>query len=463
MTTLKNEIDAIFRAYDIRGIVDESLTVDLVYNIGRALGTEATKFGCATIVVGRDGRVSSPQLAKALIDGIITTGVNALDIGLVPTPALYFAAYHTQGKSGVMITGSHNPANYNGLKMVINGETLSDHRIQDLKHCIQEHRYHIANTGKVEHNTELVESYISAICDDVKLAKPLKIALDCGNGAASELAPDLFKRLGCEVIELFCEIDGTFPNHHPDPSKPENVADLIQAVKQNNADVGIAFDGDADRLGVIDSNGNIIWADRQMMAFAKDVLNEKPSQKIVYDVKCSRHLTTQIAQFGGEPVMWKTGHSFMKNKLKETGAALAGEMSGHIFFNDRWFGFDDALYSAARMLAILARDTRDSASVFTDFPNSVNTPELNVSLKEGESADFMRQLIEKANFPDANLITIDGLRVEFSNSWGLVRASNTTPSLVIRFEADTQEALQHIQTQFRELMIAVKSDIKLPF
>jgi phosphomannomutase / phosphoglucomutase len=453
---------AIFRAYDIRGIVGKTLTKEVVYDIGRALGTEARKHGCGTIVVGRDGRTSSPYLAEALADGIMATGQNVLDIGMVPTPVLYFVARHTEGQCGVMITGSHNPANYNGLKMVINGETLAGDRIQQLKQCIIDQAY-AKGDGSLERNTQLANEYIGAIAEDIHIGRPMRVVLDCGNGVAGELGPVLLRTIGCEVIELFCDVDGTFPNHHPDPSKPDNLADLISSVKHYQADLGIAFDGDGDRLGVIDSNGKIIWPDRQMMLFAKDVLASKPGAEIIYDVKCSRHLATQIVKHGGRPVMWKTGHSFMKAKLKETGAKLAGEMSGHIFFNDRWFGFDDALYSAARLIEILSADTRTSAAVFADFPDSINTPELNIELAEGENFQFIDRLFSSANFTGGKVTNIDGMRVDFSNGWGLVRASNTTPSLVIRFEADTKAALNDIQAQFRQIMQTIKPDIALPF
>jgi phosphomannomutase/phosphoglucomutase len=453
---------AIFRAYDIRGIVGKTLTKEVVYDIGRALGTEARKHGCGTIVVGRDGRTSSPYLAEALADGIMATGQNVLDIGMVPTPVLYFVARHTEGQCGVMITGSHNPADYNGLKMVINGETLAGDRIQQLKQCIIDQAY-AKGDGSLERNTQLANEYIGAIAEDIHIGRPMRVVLDCGNGVAGELGPILLRTIGCEVIELFCDVDGTFPNHHPDPSKPDNLADLISSVKHYQADLGIAFDGDGDRLGVIDSNGKIIWPDRQMMLFAKDVLASTPGAEIIYDVKCSRHLTTQIVKHGGRPVMWKTGHSFMKAKLKETGAKLAGEMSGHIFFNDRWFGFDDALYSAARLIEILSADTRSSAAVFADFPDSVNTPELNIELAEGENFQFIDRLFSSANFTGGKVTNIDGMRVDFANGWGLVRASNTTPSLVIRFEADTKAALNDIQAQFRQIMQTIKPDIALPF
>jgi phosphomannomutase/phosphoglucomutase len=454
---------AIFRAYDIRGVVGKTLTKEMVYDIGRALGTQAKEHGCKTLVVGRDGRVSSPALAEAMIKGIVTTGLNVLDIGMVPTPVLYFVARHTEGRSGVMITGSHNPADYNGLKMVINGETLAGDKIQQLKTCIDNQAYAKGAPGSIEQNTQFSNEYVGIISEDVKVARPMTIVLDCGNGVAGELGPMLLKTLGCNVTELFCDIDGTFPNHHPDPSNPKNLTELIATVKHYKADIGIAFDGDGDRLGVVDSSGKIIWPDRQMMLFAKDVLAAKPGSEIIYDVKCSRHLTDQITKYGGRPTMWKTGHSLMKAKLKETGAKLAGEMSGHIYFNDRWFGFDDALYSAARLIEILSRDARSSAEVFADFPDSVNTPELNVALEEGENFPFIEKLLAEAAFDGGKITNIDGMRVDFPNGWGLVRASNTTPSLVIRFEADSEATMRGIQEQFRQLMTKIKADIELPF
>ncbi len=453
----------IFRAYDIRGIVGKTLTKEVVYDIGRALGTQAKEQGSKIIVVGRDGRTSSPALAEALAKGIIATGLNVLDIGMVPTPVLYFVARHTEGRCGVMITGSHNPADYNGLKMVINGETLANEKIQQLKTCIANQAYATGTPGSIEQNSQFSNEYLGVISEDVHVGRPMKVVLDCGNGVAGELGPKLLKLLGCEVQELFCDIDGSFPNHHPDPSNPKNLVELIATVKHYKADIGIAFDGDGDRLGVVDSDGKIIWPDRQMMLFAKDVLASKPGSEIIYDVKCSRHLTDQITKFGGRPTMWKTGHSLMKAKLKETGAKLAGEMSGHIFFNDRWFGFDDALYSAARLLEILSKDARSSAEVFADFPDSINTPELNVALEEGENFTFIDSLFKAANFTDGKITDIDGMRVDFPNGWGLVRASNTTPSLVIRFEGDSEAAMRGIQEQFRQLMKQVKPDIVLPF
>ncbi|TRW95592.1 phosphomannomutase/phosphoglucomutase [Candidatus Methylobacter oryzae] len=453
----------IFKAYDIRGIVGKTLTKDVVYDIGRALGTITKEHGCKTIVVGQDGRTSSPALAEALIQGIITTGVNVLDIGMTPTPVLYFVARHTEGRSGVMVTGSHNPADYNGLKMVVNGETLADEKIQQLKTCIDNQAFTTGKPGSVEQNGTFSNEYMGIISEDIRIARPMSVVLDCGNGVAGKLGPMLLKTLGCDVKELFCDIDGTFPNHHPDPSNPKNLSELIATVKHYKADIGIAFDGDGDRLGVVDSNGKIIWPDRQMMLFAKDVLASKPGAEVIYDVKCSRHLSDQIIKHGGRPTLWKTGHSLIKAKLKETGAKLAGEMSGHIFFNDRWFGFDDALYAASRLIEILSRDSRSSAEVFADFPDSINTPELNVALEEGENFTFMKSLLAAANFSSGRITDIDGMRVDFPNGWGLVRASNTTPSLVIRFEADTEAALHNIQEQFRQLMKKIKPDIVLPF
>lgn len=453
----------IFRGYDIRGIVGDGLTEETVANIGRAVASEAKQLGIKTIVVGRDGRLSSPGLAAALAKGINAAGCDVLDIGLVPTPVLYFVAHHTEGRSGVMVTGSHNPADYNGLKIVLNDETLCGDRIQGIKHRIEAGDYNQGEAGSIEQNSLFTNEYIGIISEDIHIVRPMTVVVDCGNGAAGRLGPILLKTLGCEVIELYCDIDGNFPNHHPDPSKPENMADLAAIVKQHGADVGIAFDGDGDRLGIVDSKGKIIWPDRQMMLFARDVLARKLGAEIIFDVKCSKHLPEQIVKRGGHPIMWKSGHSLMKAKLKETGAALAGEMSGHIFFNDRWFGFDDALYAAARMIEILSADTRSSSEVFAELPDSLNTPELNVALNEGENVRFIEQMFSRANFSDANIVNIDGMRVEFADGWGLVRASNTTPSLTLRFEADNKEAMSRIQAQFKYLMLQIKPDLSLPF
>jgi len=453
----------VFRAYDIRGVVGKTLTTELAYDIGRAFGTEVRKADCKIVVVGRDGRHSSPELADAVINGIVSTGRDILDLGMVPTPILYFVTQHTEGRTGLMITGSHNPAEYNGMKMVIKGETLAGQRVAMLKNIIDKQDYAVEVGGTVDQNSMFVNEYIGIVAEDVHLVRPMKIVLDCGNGVAGDIAPILFKTLGCEVVELFCDVDGSFPNHHPDPSVPENLEDLIAAVQHYEADIGIAFDGDGDRLGVVDSNGKIIWPDRLMMLFAKDVLARKPGAQIVYDVKCSRHLAEQIAKYGGRALMWKTGHSYMKAKVKETGAKLAGEMSRHIFFNDRWYGFDDALYSGARLIEILSSDARTSAEIFAEFPESLNTPELLVSMKEGENFDFIEKLFAKADFKDGKITNIDGLRVDFSDGWGLVRASNTTPSLVVRFEADSEQAMRRIQEEFRTLMTNIEPKLVLPF
>ncbi len=461
--TASDETSNMFRAYDIRGIANKNLTKEFVYDLGRAVASEAKEQNCSTIVVARDGRTSSPVLADSLAKGIISTGLNVLDLGMVPTPVLYFVVQHSEGHSGVMVTGSHNPADYNGLKIVIGGETLSGDKIQTLKQRIENNDFATGEEGTIDQNNMFVNEYIGMLTDDIRIGRPMKVVVDCGNGVAGELGPTLLKTMGCEVIELYCEIDGNFPNHHPDPSNPENLQALIQAVQDNEADLGIAFDGDGDRLGIVDTQGEIIWPDRQMMLFAKDVLDRKPGSEIIYDVKCSRHLEEQILKFGGRPIMWKTGHSLMKAKIKETGAKLAGEMSGHIFFNDRWFGFDDALYAAARMIEILSADSRNSHEVFSSYPDSINTPELNIPIADDEKFDFVSKIQNQANFAQGKIIDIDGLRVDFPDGWGLVRASNTTPSLVLRFEADNQEALKRIQDQFKQLMLSIKPDLNLPF
>ncbi len=459
----KSSPSIIYKTNDIRGIAGKTLTKEIVFDIGRAVGSEAKEKNIKTIIIGRDGRTSSAALAVSLSKGIISTGANVLDLGLVPSPVVYFVTQHTEGKSGVVVTGSHNPVEYNGLKIIINGETLANDKIQQLKQRIDNEDYLTGETGSIEENNMFSNEYIGVISDDIHIVRPMKVVVDCGNGAAGELAPKLLKTIGCEVIELFCDIDGTFPNHHPDPSKAENLNDLIAAVQHYDADIGIAFDGDGDRLGVVDCKGKIIWPDRQMMLFAKDVLALKPGSEIIYDVKCSRHLSEQIIKHGGRPLMWKSGHSLIKAKLKETGASLAGELSGHIFFNDRWFGFDDALYSACRLIEILSADTRSSDEVFADFPDSINTPEINIPLAEGENASVIEQLFSVANFDKGKINNLDGLRVDFEDGWGLVRASNTMPALVLRFEADDKEALSRIQSQFKEILKQVKTDISLPF
>ena len=452
---------SIFRAYDIRGVVDETLTVEIVYEIGRAIGSEAHARGEQRVIIARDGRLSSPEFSKALAMGLQAAGRTVIDLGLAPTPLLYFATHVLNSKSGVMVTGSHNPSNYNGLKIVIGGTTLAENDIQALRTRIENNDF-VKGTGKLE-SRNLCPDYIDRIVEDIQLGRPMKIVMDCGNGVAGSIAPTLMKTIGCEVVELFCEVDGRFPNHHPDPSKPENLKTLIDTVLREQADLGVAFDGDGDRLGVVDSQGKIIWPDRQMMLFAADVLSREPGADIIYDVKCTRHLASQVVKAGGRPLMWKTGHSLIKAKMKETGAALAGEMSGHIFFKERWYGFDDGVYACARLVEILSGDPRSTAEVFGELPDNVNTPELNVTLAEGENFSFVEKLRAMAAFPEARVTDIDGLRVDFVDGWGLVRASNTTPSLVIRFEADDETALARIQNRFRELMKQIKSDIVLPF
>jgi phosphomannomutase/phosphoglucomutase len=452
----------IFRAYDIRGVVGTDLTPDGVRLIGRALGSEALAVGQTKVCVARDGRLSSPSLSAALAEGLMQSGCDVIDLGLAPTPVLYFATYTLDTRSGVMVTGSHNPANYNGLKMVVNGATLAEEAIQRLRRRIETNDF-AAGQGKLE-TFDIVPAYIEKIVSTTKLARPLKVVVDCGNGVAGGIVPTLLEQLGCQVIPLYCEVDGTFPNHHPDPSKPENLKVLIDTVLTEKADLGCAFDGDADRLGLVDSAGNIIWPDRQMMVFAESLLKREPAATIIFDVKCTRHLGAHIERCGGQPLMWKTGHSLVKAKIKETGALLAGEMSGHIFFKERWYGFDDGIYACARMVEILSEDPRSSAEIFAELPDSVNTPELNVFFKqEGENFAFIERLRQFAEFPDAGITTIDGLRVDFPDGFGLVRASNTTPALVIRFEADTAESLSRIQGRFRELMQKVRPDLELPF
>jgi len=451
----------IFKAYDIRGIVDRSLTPEIVETIGQALGSEARSLNQKRFVIGRDGRLSGPSLVEALARGITRSGCDVVDIGRVPTPVVYFAIQHLGAGSGVAVTGSHNPPEYNGLKMVIGGVTLSGERIQNLRARIEANDL-VIGQGKLTRD-DVREAYRDRIINDIRLARSLRVAVDCGNGVAGELAPAIIKGLGCQVTELFCDIDGTFPNHHPDPSKPENLEDLIREVKKGGYDVGLAFDGDGDRLGVVTPEGNVIWADRQMILYARDVLSRHPGGEIIYDVKCSRTLDAEIRKAGGKPIMWKTGHSFIKAKLKETGALLAGEMSGHIFFKERWYGFDDGLYTASRLLELLSHDRRPTQEIFSALPNTVNTPELNLKFAEGEHFTVIRELVERAHFPDAKLTTIDGLRADFPDGFGLVRASNTTPVLVIRFEGDNQTALERIQKRFRELILSVRPGITLPF
>ena len=451
----------IFKAYDIRGIVDRTLTEAAVRQIGHALGSEARARQQGTIAVGRDGRLSGPALADALAEGIMAAGVDVVDIGCVPTPLTYFAAYELGCDSCVSVTGSHNPPDYNGLKMVLGGQTLFGELIQDLRRRIADNDFsHGAGHRRSE---DVLARYLDRVIGDIRLARPMKVVIDCGNGVAGAVAPALFRRLGCETVELFCEVDGAFPNHHPDPSKPENLADVVRALADSDAELGLAFDGDGDRLGVVTKDGEIIYPDRQLMLFAEDVLTRVPGGTIIYDVKCTRNLAPWIRERGGEPLMWNTGHALVKAKLKETGAPLAGEMSGHVFFKERWYGFDDGLYTAARLLEILSCDTDPSARLKA-LPKSVSTPELNIKMNEGEPFELVRRLRSDAAFDGASeLITIDGVRVEYADGFGLARASNTTPVVVLRFEADTDAALSRIQQAFRVELERVWPGVGIPF
>lgn len=451
----------IFRAYDIRGIVETALTPDAVRQIGQAFATEARNQKQTTVVIGRDGRLSSPELSDALSDGLRAGGCDVVNVGMVPTPVLYYATHKLETGTGIMITGSHNPPQYNGLKMLIAGNTLYGDGIKDLYQLIVDNKL-ASGEGSYREQTVLSD-YIERIVSDIKLAKPMRVAVDCGNGVAGVCATELFTKLGCEVTELFCDVDGTFPNHHPDPSRPENLIDIMKVVKDNQLDLGLAFDGDGDRVGVIDDQQNVIWADRQMMLYAADVLERKPGAQIIFDIKSSTNLEKVIKQLGGDPLMWKTGHSFIKAKMKETGAELAGEMSGHIFFKERWYGFDDGLYSAARMLEILSKRDEIASDVFSALPDSFNTPELQIQFEEGEHYKFMDKFKQEADFADADISTIDGMRVNYAEGWGLIRPSNTTPCLVLRFEANTEAMLEEIQNTFRQQLQKMDSSLDLPF
>lgn len=451
----------IFRAYDIRGIVGKGLDEAVARSIGLAIGSEALARGEQTVVVGRDGRLSGPQMNAALIDGLRASGRDVIDVGMVPTPVLYFAAKTIGTGTGVMITGSHNPGDYNGFKIMIAGDTLAGDEIQALRQRIEKGEFS-AGGGNLSQQ-HVVQDYVDRVSGDIVMARPLRVVVDAGNGVAGAIAPRVLEALGCEVVPLFCEVDGNFPNHHPDPSKPENLEDLIAAVAVNGADIGIAFDGDADRIGVVTPTGKNIFPDRLMMLLSKHVLTTNPGADIIFDVKCTRDLSALISRLGGRPVMSKTGHSFIKSKLKETGAALAGEMSGHIFFNDRWFGFDDAIYAAGRVLEILSLEHDDADVVFAEFPENPSTPEINIPVPDAKKFALVDALKAKASFADANIITIDGLRVELPDAWGLIRASNTSPCIVARFEGRTPAALAAVQSRFRTLLASVDGSLEIPF
>jgi phosphomannomutase/phosphoglucomutase len=454
---------SIFKAYDIRGVVETALTPDAVRAIGRALGSEAVERGIGAICIGRDGRLSGPLLRDALEDGIASTGTAVIDVGMVPTPVLYFSTVHLGTGSGVEITGSHNPPEYNGLKLMLGGATLHGDGIQALRARIESGRLVSGATRGEVRMADVLGDYLAAITRDVKLARPMKIAIDCGNGVAGPTAVQLFRALGCEVTELFTDIDGSFPNHHPDPAHPENLEDLIRALRSTDAELGLAFDGDGDRLGVVTKDGQIIYPDRQIMLFAQDILRAHPGGEIIFDVKCTRALAPWVREHGGVPTMWRTGHSLIKAKLKDSGAPFAGEMSGHLFFNDRWPGFDDGLYAGARLLEILSRSA-DPCAVLNALPSAINTPELHLHTAEGENFVLVERLRSQARFEGATqVITIDGVRAEWADGFGLARPSNTTPLVVLRFEGDTPEALARIQAAFRAAILAVAPGAKLPF
>ncbi len=451
----------IFKAYDIRGIIGSTLDSSVAQRIGQAFGSAILAKGGKTVVIGRDGRLSGPELSTALAAGLQAAGIDVIDLGMVATPMVYFGTHVLEAQSGIMVTGSHNPPDYNGFKMVLEGEAIHGETIQSLHQAIENGA--VAQGSGSYRTHDIREAYLQRISSDVKLARPMKIAIDCGNGVAGAFAGDLYRALGCEVIELFCEVDGHFPNHHPDPAHPENLQDLIRCLQETDAEIGLAFDGDGDRLGLVTKDGQIIFPDRQLMLFAQDTLTRHPGREILYDVKCTRHLAPWITANGGQPLMWKTGHSLVKAKLRETGAPLGGEMSGHIFFKDRWYGFDDGLYAGARMLELLSREA-DPSALLNALPQSSSTPELHLHLAEGENVALIDKLQRDAKFSGATeIITIDGLRVEYPDGFGLARSSNTTPVVVMRFEAETPEALARIQDEFRRVIVAAKPDAQLPF
>ncbi|MEO7009243.1 MAG: phosphomannomutase/phosphoglucomutase [Caldimonas sp.] len=451
-----------FKAYDVRGIVGKTIDAAFAEHLGRAFGTAAVRAGESAVAVGRDGRLSGPELVAALIHGLVSTGLDVVDLGAVTTPMLYYVAA-TRGAhgctSGIQVTGSHNPKDYNGFKMVLAGRAIYGDEIQALRRRIEAEDY-VRGHGRSA-TMDIGAEYAHRITHDCRLARPMKIVVDSGNGIAGATAPGILRSLGCDVTELYSEVDGDFPNHHPDPSRPENLAELIRTVQQCGAEVGLAFDGDGDRLGVVTKEGRIIYPDRQLMLFATDVLRRNPGATIIYDVKCTQRLAPSIREAGGKPLMWKTGHSLIKAKMKEIGAPLAGEMSGHIFFGERWYGFDDATYSAARLLEILSFAS-DASTVLNALPDSYSTPELNVVCAEGEAPALVQRLLDEAQFPGAReIVTIDGVRADYADGFGLIRASNTTPVLVLRFEGHTPQALQRIESDFMAALRRVKPDARI--
>lgn len=452
---------SIFRAYDIRGVVGKSIHEQTAYLIGRALGSQAVEAGLDRFCVGRDGRLSGPQLAAATARGLVDCGLEVLDLGAVPTPALYFATHVHRTGSGVMVTGSHNPPDYNGFKIMLGGETLSGAAIQAVRERIESGRF-VDGRGSLR-TIDVLSAYVERIVGDIQLARPLKIVADAGNGIAGIVAERLYQGIGAEVVPLFCQVDGRFPNHHPDPGDPHNLQDLIAEVARTGADLGLAFDGDGDRLGVVTADGEVIYPDRLLMLFARDVLSRVPGGTVIYDVKCTGHLATEIERAGGRPLMWQTGHSLIKAKMKIENAPLAGEMSGHFFFQERWYGFDDGLYAGARLLELLAAQSRPPGEILSGLPKGVSTPELKIAMVEGEHYAFIERFRAEARFEGAQVSLIDGVRADWPDGWGLVRCSNTTPSLVLRFDADNEAALARVQALFRERLLAVDSGLKLPF
>lgn len=453
---------SIFRAYDIRGVLGKTLDEGIARSIGQAIGTVMAERGLQEIVVGRDGRLSGPALSDALIEGLRQAGRDVIDIGQAPTPVVYFASYQLQAGSCVAVTGSHNPPDYNGFKIVLGDVTLSGDAVEDIYLRIADGLLDDEGGGGLQ-SMDVAADYITRIADDIQLERPLKVVVDAGNGVAGGIAPQVLEAIGAEVIPLYCEVDGEFPNHHPDPSDPQNLEDLITFVNKFDADLGLAFDGDGDRLGVVTKQGEIIYPDRVLMLFARDVLSRNPGATVIYDVKCTGHLAGQILRSGGSPVMWKTGHSLIKAKMRETGAELAGEMSGHFFFQERWYGFDDGIYAAARLLEILSADERPAEEIFDELPKGASTPELKIEMEEGAHYAFIGKFVAKASFEGARISTIDGIRADWPDGWGLVRCSNTTPSLVLRFDADSEEALTRIQEEFRGQLLAVDPTLDLPF
>lgn len=446
----------IFRANDIRGVAYEDLTEEVITGLGRALGTVTVESGGTDFIVGRDGRNSSPNMFKWLSQGIIQSGCNVINIGIVPSPVLYFSTHRLDCSNGVIITGSHNPSEYNGFKIIINKNSLLSNEIQNIRKIIENDEF-VSGSGKIV-DVNILEQYQQSIFDSISLKRPLRIAVDCGNGAGSVHAEDTFKKLGCEVFPLYCDLDGNFPNHHPDPSRPENLEDLISEVKRSNLDIGLAFDGDADRIGVISPKGEIIYPDMQMIIFAESILKNNPKAKIVFDVKCSKLLSESIINNNGQPIMCKTGHTFIKETLRNESALLGGEMSGHIFFNDRWPGFDDGIYAAARMLEIVS-EYEEGFDIFSNLPSLYSTPEINIPSTDDDKFKIVESFKNSYNFPDANLIDIDGVRLEFPKGWGLLRASNTSPVLVLRFEAESNEALENIKNKFKGILRTIDSQL----